>query len=88
MKKISNFEYLMQLNFLSGRSYKDIMQYPVMPWILINYNSDSMDINDHKNYRNLRYNVGSLGSDETIQCYFDRYNSIFKSSIFKSFSYF
>lgn len=29
---ISNFDYLMQLNTLSGRTYNDITQYPVFPW--------------------------------------------------------
>ncbi len=28
----SNFEYLMQLNTLAGRSYNDLSQYPVFPW--------------------------------------------------------
>ena len=31
-RKISNFEYLMQLNLYSGRSYNDITQYPIFPW--------------------------------------------------------
>lgn len=57
-----------------------------MPWVLKNYNSDSINIYDDLNYRNLRYNVGSLGTDETIQSYFDRYNCMFKLIIFKSFN--
>lgn len=32
--KISNFQYLMLLNTLAGRTYNDITQYPVFPWIL------------------------------------------------------
>jgi len=31
--KISNFEYIMQLNVLAGRSYNDLSQYPVYPWV-------------------------------------------------------
>ena len=30
--EISNFQYLMSLNTLAGRSYNDLMQYPVFPW--------------------------------------------------------
>ena len=30
--EISNFDYLMQLNTLAGRSYSDLNQYPVFPW--------------------------------------------------------
>ena len=29
-REISNFEYLMQLNTISGRTYNDLSQYPVV----------------------------------------------------------
>jgi hypothetical protein len=32
--KLSNFDYLMYLNLFSNRSYNDLNQYPVMPWVL------------------------------------------------------
>ena len=35
--EISNFDFLMWLNIFGNRSYNDISQYPVFPWILINY---------------------------------------------------
>ena len=35
--KISNFEFLMWLNIFSNRSYDDLSQYPVFPWILTDY---------------------------------------------------
>ena len=35
--EISNFDFLMWLNILGNRSYNDISQYPIFPWILINY---------------------------------------------------
>ena len=35
--KITNFEFLMWLNIFSNRSYNDISQYPVFPWILSSY---------------------------------------------------
>ena len=38
--EISNFQYLMHLNTLAGRSYNDLMQYPVFPWILADYHSE------------------------------------------------
>jgi hypothetical protein len=34
---ISTFELLLWLNILSNRSFNDISQYPVFPWILIQY---------------------------------------------------
>lgn len=38
--EISNFQYLMHLNTLAGRSYNDLMQYPVFPWILADFDSE------------------------------------------------
>lgn len=38
--EISNFEYLMCLNTLAGRSYNDLMQYPVFPWVVQDYDSE------------------------------------------------
>ena len=38
--EISNFEYLMCLNTLAGRSYNDLMQYPVFPWVVADYESE------------------------------------------------
>ena len=35
--QISNFELLMWLNIYSNRSYNDLSQYPVFPWILIDF---------------------------------------------------
>lgn len=39
--EINNFEYLMELNKLSGRTFNDLMQYPVFPFILANYHEES-----------------------------------------------
>jgi hypothetical protein len=33
-RKISNFDYLMLLNVIAGRTYNDLSQYPVFPWII------------------------------------------------------
>ena len=35
--EISNFEFLMLLTIYGNRSYNDISQYPVFPWVLANY---------------------------------------------------
>ena len=35
--KINNFSFLMWMNFYGNRSYNDISQYPIFPWILSNY---------------------------------------------------
>ena len=33
-RTISNFEFLMWINIFGNRSYRDIYQYPIMPWII------------------------------------------------------
>lgn len=38
--EISNFQYLMHLNTLAGRSYNDLSQYPVFPWVLADYDAE------------------------------------------------
>ena len=35
--EISNFEYLIALNSVAGRTYNDLSQYPVFPWIVKDY---------------------------------------------------
>ena len=42
--EISNFEYLMCVNTLAGRSYNDLMQYPVFPWVIADYDSQVVNL--------------------------------------------
>ncbi|XP_058165487.1 lysosomal-trafficking regulator isoform X2 [Dasypus novemcinctus] len=51
--QITNFEYLTHLNKHAGRSFNDLMQYPVFPFILADYVSETLDLNDPSVYRNL-----------------------------------
>lgn len=37
----------------TGRTYNDLNQYPVFPWILSNYTSQDLDLSDDSNYRDL-----------------------------------
>lgn len=60
---ISNFEYLMHLNKLAGRSFNDLTQYPVMPFILRDYESDELDLNDPKTFRDLSKPMGAQDPD-------------------------
>lgn len=59
-RDITNFEYLMILNTLSGRSYNDLTQYPVFPWILADYSSEVLDFNKSSTFRDLSKPVGAL----------------------------
>ena len=57
---ISNFDYLMYLNFMAGRSFMDITQYPVFPWVLSDYSSKELDLTNPKSFRDLSKPVGAL----------------------------
>ncbi|ETO34695.1 hypothetical protein RFI_02394 [Reticulomyxa filosa] len=57
--QISNFAYLMFLNTLAGRSYNDITQYPVFPWILSDYESESLNLANPAVYRDLTKPMGA-----------------------------
>ena len=51
--EMSNFQYLMHLNTQAGRSYNDLNQYPVFPWVLASYEGDELDLDDPCSYRDL-----------------------------------
>jgi hypothetical protein len=50
-REMSNFEYLMQLNIIAGRSFNDLSQYPIFPWILTDYTSETLNLSDPSVYR-------------------------------------
>eukprot|EP01122_Echinamoeba_exundans_P007392 TRINITY_DN2266_c0_g1_i1.p1 TRINITY_DN2266_c0_g1~~TRINITY_DN2266_c0_g1_i1.p1 ORF type:complete len:3279 (+),score=338.37 TRINITY_DN2266_c0_g1_i1:138-9974(+) len=56
---ISNFEYLMHLNTLAGRSFNDLTQYPVFPFILKDYTSESLDLSSPETFRDLSKPMGA-----------------------------
>ncbi|OHT13038.1 hypothetical protein TRFO_03452 [Tritrichomonas foetus] len=59
-RNISNFEYLTWLNYLSGRTFHSAYAYPVFPWIIQDYSSEVLNIDDSKIYRDLSKPVGAL----------------------------
>lgn len=60
---ISNFDYLMALNFFAGRTVLDISQYPVFPWVLKNYGDANFpDLENEASFRDLCKPIGAIGS--------------------------
>ena len=59
-RKITNFEYLMFLNILSGRSFNDSSQYPIMPWIIQDYTSNKLDLSNPNTFRDFSKPIGAL----------------------------
>lgn len=61
--QMSNFNYLMYLNMAAGRSFNDLSQYPVLPWVLQDFTSDSLDLNRASTFRDLSKPIGALESN-------------------------
>uniref|UniRef100_A0A8C4ZPY9 Neurobeachin-like 2 n=1 Tax=Gadus morhua TaxID=8049 RepID=A0A8C4ZPY9_GADMO len=61
-REISNFEYLMQLNTISGRTYNDLSQYPVFPWVLCDYTSEVLDLENPAVFRDLSKPIGVVNA--------------------------
>lgn len=61
--EMSNFHYLMLINTLAGRTYNDLTQYPVFPWVIADYTSDELDLDDPKSYRDLSKPMGCQHPD-------------------------
>uniref|UniRef100_A0AAX7UEI9 Neurobeachin n=1 Tax=Astatotilapia calliptera TaxID=8154 RepID=A0AAX7UEI9_ASTCA len=73
-REISNFEYLMFLNTISGRTYNDLNQYPVFPWVLTNYDSEELDLTLPANFRDLSKPIGAL-NPKRAAFFTERYES-------------
>lgn len=57
---LSNFDYLLYCNLAAGRSFNDLTQYPVFPWVVADYTSTELRLDDPGVYRDLRKPVGAL----------------------------
>lgn len=56
--EISNFQYLMLVNTMAGRTFNDLTQYPVFPWVLADYTSEEIDLTDPRSFRDLSKPMG------------------------------
>ena len=65
--KRTNFQYIMFINTLAGRSYNDLMQYPIFPWILADYDSEELDLNNPSTFRDLSKPMGAQTPDRMKQ---------------------
>lgn len=57
----------MNLNTLAGRSYNDLMQYPVFPWIVADYTSAELDLNNPTSFRDLSKPMGAQTAERLEQ---------------------
>ncbi|XP_063047427.1 WD repeat- and FYVE domain-containing protein 4 isoform X2 [Engraulis encrasicolus] len=73
--EMSNFEYLMHLNTLAGRTYNDLMQYPIFPWVLANYTSETLDLSCPESFRDLSKPMGAQTAQRRDN-FIQRYNEL------------
>jgi hypothetical protein len=64
----------MALNTISGRTYNDLTQYPVFPWVLKDFKSDSLDLNNPEVYRDLSKPIGAL-DEKRLKQILERYRT-------------
>nr|XP_031829347.1 lysosomal-trafficking regulator isoform X2 [Nomia melanderi] len=70
---LTNWEYITCLNKLAGRSYNDLMQYPVFPFVLADYTNEKIDLNSPKIYRNFKRPM-AVQDKKNEQHYINNYN--------------
>lgn len=60
---------------MADRTFQDLTQYPVFPWIICDYESDEIDLNDAKFYRDLSKPIGAL-NEERLERLKERYDEM------------
>lgn len=63
----------MRLNGLAGRSYNDLMQYPIFPFVIADYTSRILDLNDPKSFRDFSKPM-AVQNKKREQHYINTYN--------------
>jgi hypothetical protein len=65
--RISTFEYILRLNSGSGRTFNDVTQYPIFPWVLSDYTSATLDLTAQASFRVLAKPMGAQDADRLQQ---------------------
>ena len=73
--EMSNFHYLMLINTLAGRTFNDLTQYPIFPWVLADYTSEELDLEDPATFRDLSKPMGAQSATRQAD-YTVRYDSL------------
>ncbi|KAG9244028.1 hypothetical protein BJ878DRAFT_542687 [Calycina marina] len=72
--ELSNFHYLMLINTMAGRTFNDLTQYPVFPWVLADYTSEELDLNNPASYRDLSKPMGAQHASRQAE-FIERYKT-------------
>eukprot|EP00775_Hariotina_reticulata_P008774 gene8774-8953_t len=73
--KVSNFDYLLYLNLAAGRSFNDLAQWPVFPWVLRDYQSRELDLSNVDVFRKLDQPMGAQ-THQRLEVFRQRYQEM------------
>lgn len=73
--EMSNFYYLLSLNALAGRTFNDLTQYSVFPWVIADYCSSNLDLGCPSSFRNLEEPMGAQSASRKSQ-FVNRYEAL------------
>jgi hypothetical protein len=51
---------MFEISLIFPRTYNDLAQYPIFPWVISDYSSPKLDLNDPSIYRDLSKPIGKL----------------------------
>jgi len=84
--ELSNFEYLLALNSAAGRSFHDLSRYPVFPWVISDYTSSKLDLNNPASFRDLSKPIGAINKTR-LDYFLSRLKSMEDTSMDEAFLY-
>ena len=80
--KISTLEYLMWINIYGNRSFRDISQYPVFPWLLTNYEYNTYEeLIQNPEIRDFNLPMGMIYIDEKSKKRQEGYIETYKTMV-------
>ncbi|KAL7672759.1 hypothetical protein ACOME3_007640 [Neoechinorhynchus agilis] len=86
--RVSNFDYLMFLNTISERSMQNTEHYPILPWIIIDYESPTINLRTPDAFRDLSKpfsRLPGLNEEQTeSEEYYDLIDEWLKSNVIHS----
>ena len=57
---LSNLDYLLFLNLAAGRSFQDVRLWPAAPWVVADFESETLDLSSPSTFRDLSKPMGAL----------------------------
>lgn len=52
---------------LADRTFNDLTQYPVFPWVVSDYSSTTLDLTNSKTFRDFTKPIGALNPERLIK---------------------